>query len=65
MRSSEPITVIEFMVALPSLREVVPPFETCRPCCVFRFIGDPDDAEKLPLEVLEAIMADVKVEIGG
>jgi hypothetical protein len=35
---------------------------------VFRFIGGPDDAEELPLEVLEvleAIMADVKVEIEG
>jgi hypothetical protein len=57
--------VLEFKVTLPSLRKVVLPFETCRPCCVFRFIGGPDHAEELPLEVLEAIMADVKVEIEG
>ena len=65
MRCSKQITVLEYKVTLPSLREVVLPFETCRPCCVFRFIGDPDDAEELPLEALEAIMADVKVEIEG
>jgi len=65
MRCSKPITVLEYKVTLPSLREVVLPFETCQPCCVVRFIGDPDDTDELPLEVREAILADVKVEIEG
>jgi len=46
MRYSKPIMVLEFTVTLPSLREVVLPFETCRECWLFRFIGDPDDAEE-------------------
>ena len=46
MCCSKPITVLEFTVTLSSLREVVLPFETCRECWLFRFIGDPDDAEE-------------------
>ena len=57
-RCERPTERIEF-----TLSGVVLPFDACRPCRLFRYIGNVEDLDGIDTETLEAVLSDLKSEI--
>jgi len=58
VRCERPVEGIEF-----TLSGVVLPFDACRPCRLFRYVGHVDDLDGVDTETLEAVMRDLKSQI--
>ena len=58
LRCEQPVEGINFTLA-----GVVMPFDACRPCRLFRYIGNVEDLDGIDTETLEAVLSDLKSEI--